>query len=109
MLYFLVKKGNELHVTPVLPVEEDLIRLLHHEYILVEGTSLQDVLRQFLDIPTVTFHAESALEYAQRLHESGQIVCGGRGIADVGLRAAGEPPAAGSAAAAARDASPAAA
>ena len=53
MLYFLVKKGNELHVMPVLPAEEELFRLLHHEYILVEGTSLQDVLRQFDEMPLV--------------------------------------------------------
>jgi len=53
MLYFLVKKGNEFHVTPVMPAEEERFRLLHHEYILVEGTSLQDVLRRFDEMPVV--------------------------------------------------------
>ncbi len=53
MLYFLVKKGNELHVTPVPPAEEDMFRLLHHGYILAEGTSVLDVLQQFDEMPVV--------------------------------------------------------
>ncbi len=53
MLYFLVKKGNELHVMPVLPKEEETFRLFYHEFILAEGASYGDVLTQFYSLPVV--------------------------------------------------------
>jgi len=53
MLYFLVKKGNELQVMPILPAEEETFRLLYFEFILVEGKSYGDVLTQFYSMPVV--------------------------------------------------------
>jgi len=53
MLYFLLKKGNELHVMRVHPKDEVLFRLLYDQQILVEGNSVQDVLRQFDELPIV--------------------------------------------------------
>ena len=53
MLYFLIKKGNELHVMPILPKEEATFRLFYHGAILAEGTSYGDVLAQFYSLPVV--------------------------------------------------------
>lgn len=53
MLYFLVKKGNELHLLPVHPEEETTFRLIYDNQILVEGCSIQDVLRQFHELPLI--------------------------------------------------------
>ena len=53
MLYFLIKKGNELHVMRVHPKDEVLFRLFYDQQILVEGDSVQDVLRQFDELPLV--------------------------------------------------------
>lgn len=47
MLYFLIKKGNELHLLPVHTEEEVTFRLIYDQQILVEGISMLDVLRQF--------------------------------------------------------------
>ena len=53
MLYFLIKKGNELHVMRVNPKDEVLFRLFYDQQILVEGDSVQEVLRQFEELPIV--------------------------------------------------------
>ena len=53
MLYFLIKKGNELRVLRVNPKDEVLFRLFYDQQILVEGNSIQDVLRQFEELPLV--------------------------------------------------------
>ncbi|HVU55072.1 MAG TPA: hypothetical protein VHD83_08445 [Puia sp.] len=53
MLCFLIMKGNELHVTQVHPRDEDIFRLLYDEKILVQGTSVLDVLRQFDELPLI--------------------------------------------------------
>jgi len=53
MLYFLVKKGNELHVMPILRKNEAAFRLLYDQQILVEGSSILDVLKQFDELPLV--------------------------------------------------------
>jgi hypothetical protein len=53
MLYFLIKKGNELHVMRVHPKDEVLFRLFYAQLILVEGNSIQDVLRQFDELPVI--------------------------------------------------------
>ena len=53
MLYFLIKKGNELHVLRVNPKDEVLFRLFYDQQILVEGNNVQDVLRQFEELPLV--------------------------------------------------------
>jgi hypothetical protein len=49
MLYFLIMKGNKLHIHEVHPKDEETFRLFYDEKILVEGTSVRDVLRQFDD------------------------------------------------------------
>jgi hypothetical protein len=53
MLYFLVKKGNELHVMPVRQADEISFRFIYDQQILVEGTSPLDVLKQFDELPLV--------------------------------------------------------
>jgi len=53
MLYFLVKKGNALHLLPVHPEEEITFRLIYDQQILVEATSMLDVLRQFQELPLI--------------------------------------------------------
>ena len=53
MLYFLIKKGNELHVMRIHPKDEVLFRLFYDQQILVEGSSVQDVLAQFNDLPVI--------------------------------------------------------
>ena len=53
MLYFLIKKGNELHVMPILPKEEETFRFFYEGAILVEGASYGDVLAQFYSLPVV--------------------------------------------------------
>ena len=53
MLYFLIKKGNELHIAPVLQKDEGTFRLLYAQQILVEGESVPDVLRQFDELPLI--------------------------------------------------------
>jgi hypothetical protein len=53
MLYFLIMKGNELHVHEIHPRDEEIFRLLYEEKILVQGTSVQDVLRQFDELPLI--------------------------------------------------------
>jgi len=53
MLHFLIKKGNELHVMRVHPKDEVLFRLFYDQQILIEGSSVQDVLRQFDELPLV--------------------------------------------------------
>ena len=53
MLYFLIMKGNELHVHEVHPRDEETFRLFHDEKILVEGTAVLDVLRQFDELPLI--------------------------------------------------------
>ena len=53
MLYFLIKKGNELHVLRVHPDLEVTFRLFYDQQILAEGYSVQDVLRQFDELPLV--------------------------------------------------------
>lgn len=53
MLYFLLKKGNELHIVRIHPDYEVTLRLLYDQQILAEGYSVQDVLRQFHELPLV--------------------------------------------------------
>jgi len=53
MLYFLIKKANALHLLPVPPADEVTFRLLYDQQILVEGTSILDVLRQFQELPLI--------------------------------------------------------
>ena len=53
MLYFLVKKGNELHLMRIPPHYEVTFRLLYQDQILIEGISIQDVLTQFHELPLV--------------------------------------------------------
>lgn len=53
MLYFLIKKGNELHIVRIHPDYEVTLRLLYDQQIIVEGTSLQDVLTQFHEMPLI--------------------------------------------------------
>lgn len=42
-----------MHVHEVHPREEETFRLLYDEKILVAGTSIQDVLRQFDELPLI--------------------------------------------------------
>ena len=53
MLYFLIKKGNELHILRVHPREEVTFRLIYDQQILSEGSSVQEVLRQFDELPLI--------------------------------------------------------
>ena len=53
MLYILIKKGNELHIMRIHPKDEVTFRLLYDQQILVEGYSVQDVLRQFHELPLI--------------------------------------------------------
>jgi len=53
MLYFLIMKGNELHVHEVHSREEETFRLFYDEKILVQGASVLDVLRQFDELPLI--------------------------------------------------------
>ncbi|MDO6433272.1 hypothetical protein Q4E93_21860 [Flavitalea sp. BT771] len=53
MLYFLIKKGNELHIMRIHPKDEVLFRLFYDQQILVEGNSALDVLAKFHDLPLI--------------------------------------------------------
>ena len=53
MLYFLIKKGNELHIMRIHPKDEVLFRLFYDQQVLVEGSSVQDVLAQFDELPLI--------------------------------------------------------
>ena len=53
LLYFLVKKGNELRVMRITPEEEVTFRLLYQDQVLVEGSSVNNVLTQFMELPIV--------------------------------------------------------
>ena len=53
MLYFLIMKGNELHVHEVHPRDEETFRSFYDEKILVQGASVRDVLRQFDELPLI--------------------------------------------------------
>ena len=53
MLYFLIKKQNELQIQPVHSEGELLFRALYGHQILIEGISIQDVLSQFNALPVV--------------------------------------------------------
>jgi len=53
MLYFLIKMENVLQICPVLTENESWFRLLHESRILVEGSSIPDVLRQFHELPVI--------------------------------------------------------
>ena len=53
LLYFLVKKGNELRVMRITPEEEVTFRLLYQDQVLVEGTSVKNVLSQFMELPII--------------------------------------------------------
>jgi hypothetical protein len=53
MLYFLIKKGNELHLLRVHPRDEETFRLFYDQQVLVEGTSVQEVLTQFHELPLI--------------------------------------------------------
>jgi len=51
MLYFLVKKGNELHIMRIAPHYEEFFRLFYHDQLIVEGSSVEDVLLKFHQLP----------------------------------------------------------
>lgn len=53
MLYFLIKIEKELQVHSALPEDENLLRALYGPQILVEGSSVPDVLRQFDELPVI--------------------------------------------------------
>ena len=53
MLYFLIKKGNELHIQRVHPKDEITFRLLYDQQIIVEGNSVKDVMMQFDELPLI--------------------------------------------------------
>jgi hypothetical protein len=53
MLYFLIKKGNELHLLRVHPRDEETFRLFYDQQVLVEGSSVQEVLTQFHELPLI--------------------------------------------------------
>jgi len=53
MLYFLVKKGNELRVMQITVEQEVTFRLLYQDQILVEGASVKKVLTEFMQMPIV--------------------------------------------------------
>lgn len=53
MLYFLVKKENELQICPVRTENELLFRALFSQYILIEGISIPDVFAKFDELPVV--------------------------------------------------------
>lgn len=53
MLYFLVKKGNELRVMEITEEEEVTFKLLYQDQVLVESTSVKKVLTEFMQMPIV--------------------------------------------------------
>ena len=53
MLYFLIKKGNALHLLRVHPGDEETFRLFYDQQVLAEGSSVQDVLTQFHELPLI--------------------------------------------------------
>ena len=53
MLYFLVKKGNELQIMRVSPVHEETFRLFYDQQILGEGNSVEEVLLQIHQLPLI--------------------------------------------------------
>jgi len=53
LLYFLVKKGNELRVMRITSEEEVTFHLLCQDQVLVEGTSVKNVLSQFMQMPII--------------------------------------------------------
>jgi len=63
MLYFLIKMENELQICPVLTENESWFRLLHESRILVEGSSIPDVLRQFHELPMIISDGISASHF----------------------------------------------
>ena len=67
MLYFLIMKGNELHVHEVHPRDEETFRLFYDEKILVEGASIRDVLRQFDEMPLIINYGWQAVIFFKYL------------------------------------------
>jgi len=53
MLYFLVKKGNELQIMRVSPANEETFRLFYDQQILVEGKSTEEVQLQMHQLPLI--------------------------------------------------------
>jgi len=53
MLYFLVKKGNELQIMRVSQSNEETFRLFYDQQILVEGKSTEEVLLQMHQLPLI--------------------------------------------------------
>jgi len=52
-MYFLIKDKDELYAVPVSPEREPAFRTEYDAKILTEGTSVQDVLRKFNELPLV--------------------------------------------------------
>jgi hypothetical protein len=53
MKYYIIKKDEEMHLTPVRPESETIFRILNESQIIVSGDNMQEALRKYDELPFI--------------------------------------------------------